>query len=59
MLSGDWRDPTATAEALRGMPGQQRPPDVVVPGLLDGLDRVHNLVEGWLTIGRGASRRSA
>ena len=60
MLSGDGgRDPAAMAEALRAMPRQQRPSDVVVPGLLDGLDRVHGLVEEWLALGRIASRRSA
>ncbi len=60
MLSGDGkRQPGEMAEALRAMPSQPRPSDVVVPGLLDGLDRVHNLVEGWLSLGRAPSRRSA
>ena len=60
MLSGDrGRDPAAMAEALRAMPRQQRPSDIVVPGLLDGLDRVHSLVEEWLSLGRIAPRRSA
>lgn len=60
MLSGECgRDPAAMAEALRAMPGQPRPSDVLVPGLLDGLDRVHRLVEEWLSSGRGAARRSA
>ena len=60
MLSGDGkRQPGEMAEALRTMPSQPRPSDVVVPGLLDGLDRVHNLVEGWLSLGRAPSRRSA
>ena len=60
MLSGDrGRDPAAMAEALRSMPGQQRPSDIVVPGLLDGLDRVHSLVEDWLALGRVPHRHSA
>ena len=60
MLSGDrGRDPEVMANALRAMPGQQRPSDVVVPGLLEGLDRVHALVDEWLARERGTSRRSA
>jgi predicted glycosyltransferase len=42
MLS-DYREPRTPermAEALRGLSGQPRPSEVVVPGLLDGLDRV-------------------
>ena len=60
MLSGErGRDPAAMAEALRAMPGQPRPSDVVVPGLLEGLDHVHRLVEGWLALDRASARRSA
>jgi predicted glycosyltransferase len=32
------RDPLLMAEALRRLPGQPRPSDVYIPGLLDGLD---------------------
>jgi predicted glycosyltransferase len=42
MLS-DYREPRTPermAEALRGLSAQPRPSEVVVPGLLDGLDRV-------------------
>jgi predicted glycosyltransferase len=34
------RTPERMAEALRGLPGQPRPSEVFVPGLLDGLDRI-------------------
>jgi len=34
------RTPERMAAALRALPSQSRPSDVVVPGLLDGLDRV-------------------
>jgi hypothetical protein len=33
---------------LRYLPEQQRPSDVVVPGLLDGMDNVHRLATRWL-----------
>lgn len=34
------RDPAAMAAGLRALPRQPRPSDVVVPGLLDGLDAI-------------------
>ena len=40
------RDVKRMATALRQLPQQNRPSDVVVPGLLDGLDNVNRLV-GW------------
>ena len=40
------RDAKRMATALRQLPQQNRPSDVVVPGLLDGLDNVNRLV-GW------------
>jgi predicted glycosyltransferase len=44
MLSGDsQRNARAMAEALRALPGQARPSQVVVPGLLDGLGNVDRL----------------
>jgi predicted glycosyltransferase len=52
MLSDvDGREPERMADALRALPAQQRPSDAVVPGLLDGLDRIHNLTEEWLDEG--------
>jgi predicted glycosyltransferase len=36
--NGRGRDPALMAEALRAMPEQNKPSEVVVPGLLDGLD---------------------
>ncbi|MGV6871438.1 glycosyltransferase family protein [Pseudochelatococcus sp. B33] len=42
MLSeeGGARDPARMAAAIRNLPGQGRPSDVVIPGLLDGLEVV-------------------
>ena len=49
MLSDErGRDPAVMAEALRDIAFQPRPSDVVVPGLLEGLDNIHRLVEHWL-----------
>ena len=49
MLSDEHgRDRDAMAAALRGIASQPRPSDVVVPGLLEGLDNIHRLVERWL-----------
>ena len=49
MLSDmDGRDPARMAQALHALPTQQRPSDAVIPGLLDGLDRTHDLTEMWL-----------
>lgn len=42
------RDPSAMAAALRFMPRQKRPSEVVVPGLLEGLKNVNRLAEPWL-----------
>jgi hypothetical protein len=36
------------AAALRALPRQQRPSDVVVPGLLEGLKNVSRLVAPWI-----------
>ncbi len=44
MLADDgMRDPAVMATALRHLPQQARPSDVVVPGLLDGLESVNRL----------------
>ena len=34
------RGPERMSQALRGLAGQPRPSQVVIPGLLDGLDRI-------------------
>jgi predicted glycosyltransferase len=47
--AGDDLDPATMAKALRELPYQNRPSDIVVPGLLEGLDNVNRLVEPWLT----------
>ncbi|HZD26116.1 MAG TPA: hypothetical protein VE631_07625 [Alphaproteobacteria bacterium] len=49
MLENDGTlDPAVMIRALRQLPYQNRPSDVVVPGLLEGLDNVNRLVEPWL-----------
>jgi predicted glycosyltransferase len=49
MLSDvDGRRPERMVDALRALSAQQRPSDAVVPGLLDGLDRIHDLTGQWL-----------
>ncbi len=56
MLIGDGiRDPSAMATALRHLPQQTRPSDVVVPGLLDGLASVNRLASR-LIAGRSLPR---
>ncbi len=50
MLSDErGRDPAVMAAALRALPTQRQPSEVVVPGLLEGLDNITRLVERWLT----------
>ncbi len=46
------RDAAVMATALRQLPQQPRPSEVVVPGLLDGLDNVNRLVGRLLDHGR-------
>jgi predicted glycosyltransferase len=49
MLGDDGtRDSRAMVQALREMPFQRLPSEVVVPGLLDGLDNVDRLAARWL-----------
>lgn len=49
MLSDDGAyDPAVMAAALRALPRQQRPSEVIVPGLLEGLTNVSRLVAPWL-----------
>src|SRR5204862_7309645 len=68
MLADDGRyDPAVMAAALRRLPSQNRPSDIVVPGLLEGLENVNRLVAPWLesagggevpqTLPRSACRR--
>jgi predicted glycosyltransferase len=42
------RDPQAMAAALRALPQQRPPSEVVIPGLLAGLDSVNRLTAHWL-----------
>jgi predicted glycosyltransferase len=50
MLSDvDGRQPERMADALRALPTQPLPSEAVLPGLMDGLDRIHDLTERWLT----------
>ena len=49
MLKDDGKyDPAVMAAALRALPRQNRPSDVVVPGLLEGLTNVSRLVAPWM-----------
>jgi len=49
MLADDGRyDPAVMAAALRRLPRQNRPSEVVVPGLLEGLPNVSRLVAPWV-----------
>jgi len=49
MLESDGRlSSSVMIKALRELPYQNRPSEVVVPGLLEGLDNVNRLVEPWL-----------
>jgi predicted glycosyltransferase len=49
MLEDDGkRDADVMGKALRELPYQSQPRDVIVPGLLEGLDNVNRLVAPWL-----------
>jgi predicted glycosyltransferase len=41
-------DPAVMAAALRALPRQKLPAEVVVPGLLEGLKNVSRLVAPWI-----------
>lgn len=43
------RRPEEMAAAIRGLPGQARPSEVRIPGLLDGLSVINAMVDGWLS----------
>ena len=48
MLEADeFLDPAKMANALQALVDQNRPSDVVVPGLLEGLDNIRRLVSLW------------
>lgn len=61
MLSdyGAPRTPERMAQALRGLATQPRPSEVVVPGLLEGLDRVQERLKALLQHGSFAQARQA
>ncbi len=48
LADDDTRDPAVMAAAIRALPRQTRPSEVVVPGLLEGLVNVNRLIEPWL-----------
>jgi predicted glycosyltransferase len=48
LIDNDARDPRVMATALRHLPQQNLPSQIVVPGLLDGLDSVNRLARQWL-----------
>ncbi|HEX3881154.1 MAG TPA: glycosyltransferase [Stellaceae bacterium] len=50
-------DPGKMAAALLQLPQQKRPSDVVVPGLLDGMDNVDRLASKWLDFDRAKRLR--
>ena len=60
MLEDEGRyDPAVMIRALRDLPNQRRPSEIVVPGLLEGLDNVNRLVEPWMQERQPAVRLSA
>jgi predicted glycosyltransferase len=48
LIDDDAHDPRVMATALRQLPQQNLPSEIVVPGLLDGLDSVNRLAQQWL-----------
>jgi predicted glycosyltransferase len=59
MLSDDGNyDPAVMATALRALPRQKVPSEVVVPGLLEGLKNVSRLVAPWLEPARVETPRA-
>ena len=60
MLADDGRyDPAVMASALRRLPSQNRPSEIVVPGLLEGLDNVGRLVAPWMEPAAGVEAPQA
>jgi predicted glycosyltransferase len=54
LTDDDQHDPRVMATALRQLPQQKLPSQVVVPGLLDGQRNVFRLADQWLAHGRQA-----
>ena len=52
LVEDEGKDAHVMATALRHLPQQQQPSQVVVPGLLDGQTNVDRLVDKWLARGR-------
>ena len=48
LIDNEARDPQVMATALRHLPQQNLPSEIVVPGLLDGLENVNRLTRQWL-----------
>jgi len=48
LVQGERNSPETMAIALRNLPTQPLPSNVVVPGLLQGLDNIQRLVDRWL-----------
>ncbi|MDA0230339.1 MAG: glycosyltransferase [Proteobacteria bacterium] len=48
LINDNKRDPAKMAAALRAMPKQKLPSEVVVPGLMEGLFNVNRLMTPWL-----------
>ncbi|MDF1719538.1 MAG: glycosyltransferase [Minwuia sp.] len=44
----DERDPEVMAAAIRALPRQKKPSEIIVPGLLEGLTNVNRLAKPWL-----------
>src|SRR5205814_1620093 len=60
MLSDEGgRDPAIMAAALRALPRRNRPSEVVVPGLLEGLTNVARLVAPWIEPAEEASQQAS
>src|SRR5258706_5575221 len=53
------RDPAIMAAALRALPPRNRPSEVVVPGLLEGLTNVARLVAPWIEPAEQASQQAS
>lgn len=51
LVDDGMRDPQLMAAALHHLPQQRAPSQVVIPGLLQGLDRVNGLAAKWLDRG--------
>ncbi|HYC13663.1 MAG TPA: glycosyltransferase [Stellaceae bacterium] len=56
LIDDQARDPRVMATALRQLPQQSPPSQVVVPGLLDGLESVNRLARKWLMRPRRQNR---